>query len=366
MKQIIMALCMIMTSFFLIQAAPPAPSHNTQPSLIIQKQLSDQELRTIVDFFKKHEEEIKNLLTLKGFVVWKKNFAESNTMLAKAGLENEAIKNENYSIPIPHTEFILEVSGPGNRWQNTVQHFGKMAESDRYTYAISLGNDVKANKEKLKNFRNQIEKEYTEKPVATYQAISRIYLGNALQKRIQEKNLKNIKQPQRFLVKYPWAPANAPVTDANYAVVEDHIPGARHIVDKKYLETLQKEGMPSKTINEHFVDIKEISPLLIPQILEAFKAGLWNFNAMFKNGDIYFANTEQPNSANPELIERGFDSKDPFWQNRINGSFRALIGMIKNSGTPAQLEAVKKYVETDEETKKLPFYNTITALFANS
>lgn len=322
-------------------------------------QLSAQEQNKITDFFKAHEQEIRPLTQLKGFVIWKKVFDDNNKNLINAGLKNVEDRNENYGFQIPETQFIVEIAGPGNRWQNIVQHFGRIGDSDKYSYAISLGNNVEANKALLKKLRAEIEQEYERKPVSTHQAISRIYLGNALDQRIQEKNLKNIKQPRRFLVKYPWAKENAPVNDVNYAVIEDHIEGARHIVDKNYFKALSKSGMKPEFIKEHFIDIKEVNPTLIPQILETAKAGLWNFNAMLKDGDIYFVNTEQPNSASPSIIENGFNNQDPFWQNRINGAYQELIGMIKTSGTPAQLQAAKKYIETDEETKKLPFYDAI-------
>lgn len=329
----------------------------------IADKLSLKEQKQITDFFKLHEEEIKPLTQLKGFVIWKKVFYDNNKNLANAGLKNIEDRNQNYGFQIPDTHFIVEIAGQGNRWQNIVQYFDRMSDNDKYNYAISLGNNVDVNKALLKKMREEIEAEYNNKPVSTYQAISRIYLGNALSKRIQEKQLKNIKQPRRFLVKYPWAPNNAPVNDENYAVIEDHIEGGRHIVDKNYLATLSKDGMKPETIKKHFVDIKEVDPILIPQILEAVKAGLWNFNALLKNGDIYFVNTEQPNSASPAIIEDGFNNKDSFWQNRINGAYKELIGMIKISGTSAQLKAAKKYIESDEETKKLPFYNAIKRAF---
>ncbi len=322
-------------------------------------QLSVQDEKQIIEFFKQHEQEIKPLTNLEGFRVWKKVFATNNSNLKKAGLQNIESSVENYGIPLTNTAFILEIAGPGNRWQNIVQYLGKMSDSDAYTYAIHLGQNVKENKKKLHNFRHDIETLYQKNPIPTYQALSRIFLGNTLAKQIQDKHLTHIKQPHRYLVKYPWAPENAPINDINYAVVEDHINNARHIVDTKYLDSLAKKGTSPTTIQANYINIKEIPVSLIPQILEAFKAGLWNFNALFKDGDIYFANTEQPNSASPELIAKGFNAQDSFWRNRIKNAFIEFASMLKTSGTKAQQEAFRKFIISDKETQELPFYDMI-------
>lgn len=61
-------------------------------------------------------------------------------------MKNLQVRNENYSIQAPDTRFIIEIAGPGNRWQNIVKHFDRMSDSDKYNYAITLENDVDANK----------------------------------------------------------------------------------------------------------------------------------------------------------------------------------------------------------------------------